>query len=76
MYYQVDGGEKKEYKIIGVVDSIGVIKCILYDRIKEKILQKGNLVIFMNYIFKIELLELIIIIKNFKVMKIFNLEVG
>lgn len=42
MHYQVDGGEKKEYKIIGVADSTGAIKCILYDRTKEKTLQKGN----------------------------------
>lgn len=32
MHYQVDGGDKKEYKIIGVADSTGAIKCIMYDR--------------------------------------------
>lgn len=76
MHYQVDGGEKKEYKIIGVADSTGAIKCILYDRTKEKTLQKGNSVILMNYIFKTEPSESIIITKNSKVMKTSNLEVG
>lgn len=35
MHYQVDGGEKKEYKIIGVAEGTGAIKCILYDKTKE-----------------------------------------
>lgn len=43
MHYQVDGGEKKEYKIIGVADSTGAIKCILYDRTKEKNFAEGKL---------------------------------
>lgn len=67
MHYQVDGGEKKEYKIIGVADSTGAIKCILYERTKEKTLQKGNSVILMNYIFKTEPSESIIITKNLEV---------
>lgn len=75
MHYQVDG-EKKEYKIIGVADSTGAIKCILYDKTKETTLQKGNSVILMNYIFKTEPSESIIITKNSKVMKTSNLEVG
>lgn len=76
MNYQVDGGEKKEYKIIGVADSTGAIKCILYDRTKENTLQKGNSVILMNYIFKTEPSESIILTKNSKVMKTSNLEVS
>lgn len=75
MHYQVDGGERKEYKIIGVADSTGAIKCILY-RSKETTLQKGNSVILMNYIFKTEPSESIIITKNSKIMKTSNLEVG
>lgn len=66
MHYQVDG-EKKEYKIIGVADSTGAIKCILYDKTKETTLQKGNSVILMNYIFKTEPSESIIITKNLEV---------
>lgn len=76
MSYQVDGGEKMEYKIIGVADSTGAIKCILYDRTKENTLQKGNSVIFMNYIFKTEPSESIILTKNSKVLKTSNLEVS
>lgn len=62
MHYQVDGGEKK-YKIIGVADSTGAIKCILYDKTKETTLQKGNSVILMIYIYKTEPSESIIITK-------------
>lgn len=44
--------KKKEYTILGVADSIGAIKCILYDRTNKSTLQKGNSVILINYIYK------------------------
>lgn len=48
----------------------------VYDRTKETTLQKENTVILMNYIFKTEPSESIIITKNSKVMNTSNFEVG
>lgn len=59
-----------EKKVIGVTDSRGHTKCILYDRTTENTFQKRNSVIFMNYILKIEPT------KNSKVRKTSNLEVS
>lgn len=61
--YQVDGG-KKEYRIIRVAESTVAIKCILYDRTKENTMQIGMSVILMNYIYKREISESIILTKN------------
>lgn len=73
--YQVDGG-KKEYRIIRVADSTVAIKCILYDRTKENTMQIGMSVILMNYIYKRETSESIILTKTSKVMENSSFEVS
>ncbi|XP_062580032.1 uncharacterized protein LOC134242041 [Saccostrea cucullata] len=73
--YQVDGGEKKEYRVLGVADRTLAMKAILYDMTKENMVEEGNSVILMNYIYKTEP-ESIILTKNSKVMKTSNIDVG
>lgn len=73
--YQVESGEKKEYCVIGIADHSMAMKATLYDISKKANLAEGTSVIVMNYIHKTEPTEGIIIPKNTKVMKTFDVDV-
>ncbi|XP_061162729.1 uncharacterized protein LOC133171950 [Saccostrea echinata] len=52
------------------------MKTVLYDMTKENMLQQGSSVILMNYIYKTDPTESIILTKNSKVMRTSNIDVG
>ena len=61
--------KKKEYKVLGIADETMAMRATLYDFTKKGTLTPGNSVIILNYIFKTEPSEGIVITKNSKVIK-------